>query len=289
MIRFYYILKLIVRGLRHRPWGSLLTLMACWFALCQLSVVLYIVDAADRVSNMPAASASMIAYIKDSASKPEISALEKNIVSMAAVSRVQYIPRQQGLEKMRQWLGDGSPLVEGVDPEILPDAFEITLKRDHAQKVAATAQAVGKLQGIEDVRYRKGLIGYIAGSFDKILICASVLGGIVLICLALVIFLSIRVGIVSRKQQIEVMRMLGANYLFIYAPYLIEAGMYGLLGSLGAFATTSAGAAYLHAHFASLQAFVRPMGACQAAGLLAFACFCSMIGALLAIKRSINA
>jgi len=289
MIQVFYILRLIARGLRYRPWGSLLTLVACWFALCQLSVVLYVVDAADTLSSMPAASASLVAYLKDATPGDGVAGLHKKLSSMKEVSKVLFVPRQQGLEKMKRWLGQDSPLVEGVDPQILPDAFEITLKRDHAGQVADLAQSVGRLSGIDNVRYRRGLVGYIAGSMDKILVCASVLGGVVVICLALLIFLSIRVGIVSRKQQIEVMGMLGASYLFIYAPYLIEAGMYGLLGALAALMTTSAGIGYLHDHVSSLQGFIRPMDAYQAAGLLFFACFCSMTGALLAIKRSINA
>jgi cell division transport system permease protein len=289
MIRFYYILKLIMRGLRMRPWGSLLTLVSCWFALCQLSVVFYVVNVADRISTMPATSGSIIAYLKDSTSQSRIAEVAKELHAMSGVSKVLYIPRQSGLDKMKQWLGQQSPLVEGVDPRILPDAFEITLKREYADKVAVIAQTVGNLAGVEDVRYRKGLIGSIAGSFSQIVFGASVLGAIVVICLALVIFLSIRVGIVSRKQEIEVMGMLGANYLFIYAPYLIEAGTYGLFGSVAALATTGIGIAYLNIRFASLQAFLRPMDTYQAATIVFFACFCSILGALLAIKRSIDA
>jgi cell division protein FtsX len=104
-----------------------------------------------------------------------------------------------------------------------------------------------------------------------------------------VIFLSIRVGIVSRKQEIEVMGMLGANYLFIYAPYLIEAGAYGFLGSIAALATTGIGITYLQTNFSSLQAFLRPMDTYQVATLIIFACFCSVLAALLAIRRSIDA
>ncbi|MGD0819463.1 MAG: permease-like cell division protein FtsX [Desulfomonilia bacterium] len=288
MIRFYYILKLIVRGLRLRPWGSLFTLIACWFALCQLSFVFYIVDVADRASTMPSTSGSMIAYLKDSTSQVRMNELEKQLRSFESVSKVQFIPRQAGLEKMKQWLGPNNSIVEGVDPQILPDAFEITLKREYADKVREIANTLNALSGVNDVRYRKGLIGYIAGSFSEILIGASVLGGIVMICLALVIFLSIRVGIVSRKQEIEVMNMLGANYLFIYAPYLIEAGTYGLLGSCAALATTSIALTYLHVHFTSLQAFLRPLATYQMVGILTFACFCSILGALLAIKRSFD-
>ena len=289
MIRFYYILKLIMRGLHLRPWGGLLTLVSCWFALCQLSVVFYTVNVADRISTMPATSGSIIAYLEDSTPQPRIAQMEEELRKMGAVSKVQYIPRQSGLDKMTQWLGPDNPLVEGVDPRILPDAFEITLKREYADKVAMIAQTVGKLAGVDDVRYRKGLIGSIAGSFSRIVFGASVLGAIVVICLALVIFLSIRVGIISRKQEIEVMGMLGANYIFIYAPYLIEAGMYGFLGSIAALATTGAGIAYLQVHFTSLQAFLRPMDTYQAATVVFFACFCSILGALLAIKRSIDA
>jgi cell division transport system permease protein len=289
LIRFYYILKLIMRGLSLRPWGSLLTLVSCWFALCQLSVVFYTVNVADRISTMPATSGSIIVYMKDSASHARITEMEKALRAMGAVSKVLYIPRQAGLEKMKQWLGAESPLVEGVDPRILPDAFEITLKREFADKVDGIARSIGKSAGVDDVRYRKGLIGSIAGSFSQIVFGASVLGAIVVICLALVIFLSIRVGIISREQEIEVMDMLGANYLFIYAPYLIEAGMYGFLGSIAALATTGIGITYLQNHFTSLQAFIRPMDTYQAATVVFFACFCSILGALLAIKRSIDA
>ena len=286
MIKIYYIFKLIVRGLRLRPWGSILTLVSCWFALCQLALVLYAVDIADRASMMPATSGSMIAYLREGTPEPRITEIEKTFLAMDEISRVQFIPRQQGLQRMKQWLGPDSSMVEGVDPSILPDAFEITLKTEYGGKVASLAAKVALTPGIDDVRYRKGLIGYIAGSYTSITLAASLVAGIVVVCLSLVIFLSIRVGIVSRRQEIEVLGLLGAQYLFIYAPYLIEAGTYGLLGSGAALLTTSGVVGYIHAHFPALQALVRPLGIHQVAGVLFFACLCSIFGALLAIKRS---
>jgi len=46
---------------------------------------------------------------------------------------------------------------------------------------------------------------------------------------------------------------------------------------------------YMHIHFTSLQAFIRELDTYQVTGVLFFACFCSILGALLAIKRSIDA
>ena len=104
MIRLYYILKLIARGLRLRPWGSILTLVACWFALCQLSLVFLAVGVADRASTLPATSGAMVAYIDDGASQSQIEEIGKAIASREETSRVQFVSKEHGLEKMRTWL-----------------------------------------------------------------------------------------------------------------------------------------------------------------------------------------
>ena len=288
MIRLYYILKLIGRGLRLRPWGSVLTLLACWFALCQLSLVFSAVDIADRASTLPATSGAMVAYIREGTPQAQIAGLEKTIGSREEVARVQFISQEQGLEKMKKWLGSESPLVEDVDPQILPAAFEITLHREYADKAAQGAREISRMTGVNDVRYRKGLIGSIAGSFTQILIGASLIGAIVVVCLALVIFLSIRVGIVSRKQEIEVMKMLGATSFFIYAPYIIEGTTYGLIGSGAALSTTSLAFHYIHVHYPVLLTLMQPFTVYQVTGVIFFACFCSVGGAMMAIQRSVD-
>lgn len=288
MIRFYYILKLIVRGLRLRPWGSALTLVACWFALCQLSLVFFTVALADRASTLPATSGAMVAYLSEGVQGHHVEELEQSIRSRQEVAGIQFISQEKGLEKMKKWLGPESSLVEEVDPRILPAAFEITLRREFADRASQVAREISEMNGVNDVRYRKGLIGSIAGSFTQILVGASAVGTIVVVCLALVIFLSIRVGIVSRKQEIEVMKMLGATSFFIYAPYIIEGAAYGLIGSGAALSTTSMAVRYVHVHFPALQALIRPFTIDQVTGVIFFACFCSIVGAMLAIQRSID-
>jgi cell division transport system permease protein len=288
MIRIYYIFKLIMRGLRMRPWGSLLTFFSCWFALCQLSLVLYGVDIAAKASEMPATSGTMIVYLKNGTPQSRVAVVEKNLRRFIEVSQVKFISRQAGLERMKEWLGPDSSMVEGVDPNILPDAFEITLKKEYSDKVADVAGKMVRVPGVDDARYHKGLMGYIAGSYNSIAIAGSLIAAVVIICLSLVIFLSIRVGIVSRKQEIEVLNLLGGQYLFIYAPYLIEAAAYALLGSAAALFTASIAVKYIHAGFPALQSIIQPFGMNQTLGVLFFAFLCSILGALLAIKRSIN-
>lgn len=289
MIRLYYIFKLIVRGLRLRPLGSVLTLISCWFALCQLSLVIFAVDLADRASTMPATSGAMVAYLDEGVQDKHRAELEQGIRSRREVAQVQFVSQEQGLEKMKKWLGAESSLVEDVDPMILPAAFEITLRREYADRAEWLAHEIKAMNGVSDVRYRKGLIGSIAGSFTRVLIGASVAGTVVMVCLALVIFLSIRVGIVSRKQEIEVMKMLGATSFFIYAPYIIEGAAYGLLGSGAALFTASIAFNYAHTHYPALQALIRPFTTIQSAGVTFFACFCSVVGSMFAIKRSVDA
>ncbi len=173
-MKAYYALKLIAYGLQRRPIVSLLALMACWFASCQLAVALLALDTADRASSLPASSGSMVAYVREGVPRARIAQIEKAIRTRPEVASVRFVPREQGLQRMRSWLGPASPLVQDVDPGILPDAFEITLDRRFADRPDQAAARISAIDGLGDVRYSKGLIALAASSFGRIALVASI-------------------------------------------------------------------------------------------------------------------
>jgi cell division transport system permease protein len=173
-VKAYYALKLIAYGLQRRPIVSLLALMACWFASCQLAVALLALDTADRASSLPASSGSMVAYVREGVPRARIAQIEKAIRTRPEVASVRFVPREQGLQRMRSWLGPASPLVQDVDPGILPDAFEITLDRRFADRPDQAAARISAIDGLGDVRYSKGLIALAASSFGRIALVASI-------------------------------------------------------------------------------------------------------------------
>lgn len=285
MIRVLSILKLLLRGMRRRPLGTLFTFVAWWFALCQLILVIHAVNLAGEVKEVRGTTSTMIAYLGSSL---DTRAVRARVSLMEEVRDVVFIPRQEGIERLRQWMGEDNPLVEGLDPDVLPDAFEITLKPLYAGRIDDIARRVRAIPGVEDVRYDRGILGYIADSYHEILAAAAAVALVVVVSLSLVIFLSIRVSIVTRRQEIEVMHSLGAPRSFLYAPYLSEALLSGAGGAVLALFATEGAAAYILGRVPVLHGILKPLQAPEMASIVAFSVLLSLLGAYLAIKKSLD-
>ena len=289
MTRLVYIFKRIGTGLRLRPWGSMLTLMACWFAVCQLFLVLFAVLIANRATLIPGTNSTVMAYLNAPQQQAAVQTIKEKISLIDGVSHVEFIPRGEGLLRMKQWLGPDNPWIDGIDADILPDAFEIKIKTRYTPEIETLAKKVGEIDAIEDVRYSKGLIGYIAGAYHTIVLAGSFIALVVIVCLGMVLFLSVRVGIMTRTQEIEVLNILGAEKTYLYAPYIIEALLYGIIGSTLALITIQASISYIINRIPVLYGIVVPLNLHQGIGIFALACLFCISGAVLAIKRNIDA
>lgn len=118
--RVLSMLKLLVRGVSMRPWASLATLIACWFALCQLMLVFHAAAFASRAKTLSGASGTVIAYLSGRPDTGAVRALGERIAAMEEIAGVEFIPCSTGLERLRQWLGPDDSLVRDLDPKVLP-------------------------------------------------------------------------------------------------------------------------------------------------------------------------
>lgn len=285
MIHPRYLCKHLARSFLARPYGSLFTLLACTLAIAQLAITVYIVDLARQATLLPVSASSMIAYLKDKPPPSVLAGLKDSMRRMEGVSRVEFIPRRAGLERMKQWLGPDNPLVEDLDPEVLPDAFEILLKQEYLIMAPVIAGKIKGLPEIEDVRYNKGLMGRIASSYKGIRSGGILIAALITLSLGLIVFLSIRIKLLSRGQEIEILGILGADAAFLYAPYVVEALLLGITGGiLGSLAARAAINAVL-THMTLLEGVIGALNMREMVVVIGFAALCSLAGALIAIKR----
>lgn len=289
MVRLFYIFKRIATGTRLRPWGSIFTLVACWFAVCQLFLVIFAVIIAGRATLIPGADTSVMAYLKDTQQLFVIQSMKEKIALIDGVSHVEFIPRGEGLLRMKQWLGSDNPWIEGLEADILPDAFEIRIRPQLVEDMESLAGRLRKIPNIEDVRYHTGLVGNIAGAYHTIVFTGVFIALVVIVCLSMVLFLSIRVGIMTRQREIEVLNILGAGRAFLYAPYIIEAACYGIISSVLALMSVHASIGYIAGRLPVLYGIISPLSIHQVFAMMVFVCLFCVTGAVLAIKRNTDA
>ncbi len=280
-----YIARHLRRALTMRPWSMLLTLLAFSLVGTLLALTLYAVDMARTAALVPVSARSMMAYVKGRPSKQAIERVRQDLARLPGIERVVFIPRTEGLARMKNWLGEDNPLVADLEADVLPDAFEVRLDRNHLDQARTLAVRIGHLPEIEDVRYNQGLMGHLAGSYHGIRTAGIVFAGALILCLGLIVFLATRVSLEGRRPELEVLALLGADRLFLYTPHIVEVLGLCIIGAVLGCLTAGYLVEALRAHVSLLQAAMGDFTVTQAAAVVGICMPLSLAGALLALRR----
>lgn len=182
----------------------------------------------------------VVAYLRDDAPPEAVELARSEIASFPEVRQVLYISRDQALEIARQELAEMNAVFSGLDFNPLPASLELRLKpgqRDE-KAVQAVAERVAAYPFVEEVQYGRDwldkvyLLRRVAGA------AAIVLGAAFAIVAAVIIGAAVRMAVFARREEIVVMRLVGATNGFIRRPFLLEGLITGLAGGLIALACT---------------------------------------------------
>jgi cell division transport system permease protein len=169
------------------------------------------------------------AFIADDASIDSVSGAMQALAAMPEVARVDYVSKDQALQRARRDLGEFSDVFEG---EFLPASMEIRLRpglKDQAQ-VKALVERVRAYSVVDDVRYGEEWVDKLYRVRDLAAITGLILGVAFAAVSVIIIGSTIRMAVLARSREISIMRLVGATDNFIRAPFLIEGFAKGVLG-----------------------------------------------------------
>ncbi|MGH7446601.1 MAG: cell division protein FtsX [Longimicrobiales bacterium] len=182
----------------------------------------------------------VVAYLLDDAAPASIQAAQQDIERFSEVRAVRFISREEALAVARRELAELSSIFGSIETNPLPASFEISLNpgQSDAAVIRAVARRVGDMPIVEEVQFGEDWI-------DKIFVLRRV-AGIATLTLglgfaavaALIIGAAIRMAVFARRDEIVIMRLVGATDGFIRRPFVIEGMMTGLIGAILAVAAT---------------------------------------------------
>ena len=156
--------------------------------------------------------------------------LRDSLSQNADVAAVRYVSKDEALTRMRQTLGEKAQLLSQVQGNPLPASLEIQLK--FASSAPSLAQELQRQAPIEDVDYKRDVVDRLLAitSFMRLTGSVIVLG---LGCIALFIIVNTtRIAMYARRQEIEIMKLVGATDWFVRWPFIFEGVFLGLLGGV---------------------------------------------------------
>lgn len=174
----------------------------------------------------------VMAYLQPNTPEPLVAEIKLKIKSMHSVKDVRFISKHEALNLIKKQMNRQSSLFENLKENPLPDAFEILMitSSQSQDKIEALATRLESLPQIEEVEYGQKWIGRFIGFFNLFKFVGCTMGGLFFIAAALIVANTNRLVLYSRREEIEIMRLVGATSRFIKAPFYLEGLVQGAVG-----------------------------------------------------------
>jgi cell division transport system permease protein len=171
------------------------------------------------------------AFISDSTEIESVAAAMKDIGEFPEVARVDYLSKEQALERARKEMGEFADVFEAG---VLPASIEVHLRPGMRSPVIvkSIADRIRTYHFVDDVRYGEEWVEKLY-RLRTIATVAGIALGVAFAAVAVIIIgATIRMTVLARAKEISIMRLVGATDMFIRLPFLIDGLVKGVLGGL---------------------------------------------------------
>lgn len=217
------------KSLGRNGWMSFAAVSAVTVTLFILGIFLLLAMNVNHVAEVIEDQVEIRVSLELEADESVIRRIEHRITAMPEVSQVEFISKEEGLKQLEEDLGDAS-LLEGIEENPLPDVFRV--ETFEPQQTKAVAANIEQFDGVDNARYGEEFTDRLFNVTKTVRNVGVVL--IVLLGLTAMFLISntIRLTILARRREIEIMKLVGATNWFIRWPFFIEGLLIGLLGAI---------------------------------------------------------
>jgi cell division transport system permease protein len=229
-----YALREALAAFRRTPLLALLSVLAIafslfvigLFALTAFNIRLAIEKVEEKVE--------IVAYLSDETTPAQLELAQQEVGALPQVRELRYVTKTEALATAMAEMEEFRDVFSDLENNPLPASFEVRLQpgsRSPAE-VEKIARRLGNYPFVEDVRFGRDWLNTIytlrriAGGV------AMVIGGAFALVAAIVIATAVRITVFARREEIGIMRLVGATDGFVQRPFLLEGLMSGLLGGM---------------------------------------------------------
>lgn len=224
----------------RNPFASLLTMAVLGLSLTLPSALYVLVKNTSSVSDQWQEASQISLFVRKDVSAQELQTFKTQVSLNDAVSSVELIPKQQGLEEFKQRSGFGDTLDYLADNP-LPDVLIVIPQPGHRGAEAAK-QLLLELERAREVDFGKLDVEWLTRLQALLALAEDVLGALaMLLCVSVILIVgnTIRLNILSKREEIVIMKLVGATNAFIQRPFLYTGAWYGFIGGIVAWLATA--------------------------------------------------
>ena len=202
----------------------ILTLFICGvFAIIVLNI--------DHFAGEIESTVEIQAFLADDLDEAAVEQVKNNIEKAGGVEAVSFVPKEEAIESMAKRLGYTTQgLLDSLGDNPLPDSYMVQVKT--ADDVVPTADALSGINGISEVKYGQGTVEKLFSLLNWVRYFGIGIIVFLIIASIIIVAFNIKMSVASRRNEIEIMRYVGASNWYIRWPFCIAGMVMGLIGGI---------------------------------------------------------
>lgn len=222
-------LKTMWHHVRRSPYQATAAVLIMFVAFLAVSVFTILVIGSNKVINYFESKPQVTIFFKDEAKQGDIAGLEESLQASGKVASMHFVSKQDALQIYREQNKNDPLLLELVTADILPASLEISTVQ--IQDLPAISDSVKTNPIVQEVVFQKDVVSALSTWTNAIRILGIALIATLTIVSVFIMTTIIGIKISQKRDEIEIMRLIGATKWYISYPFVLEGIFYGLTGA----------------------------------------------------------
>jgi len=168
-------------------------------------------------------------FFKDTAEKSQADSLKTTLEATGKTANIKYVSKEDALAIYKEQNKNDPLLLEMVNADILPASLEVSATDPrHLKELEPIMKAA---EGVEEVIYQKDVVDTLVSWTNAVRLVGSILVVLLSFNAILIVMTIIGMKVALKKDEVEILKLIGASKWYIQLPFLLEGGMYGVVGS----------------------------------------------------------
>lgn len=211
---------------------SMTAFISTTMVLILLGTIVFFATMADTLSRSVKENFTVEILLEDSLTQAQTKEMKRELTAMPYAKRVTYISKEQATKTMAEAYDTDPTEFTGYSP--FPASFEVNLKADYAVKDSLDLYmpSLKKAVGVTDVIYPEDLMSVVNQNIKNVSIVLLIIASLLALISVALINNTVRLNIARRRQTIQTMKLVGANWSFIRRPFIRRAFWLGFFAAL---------------------------------------------------------
>lgn len=245
--------------------ASAFAIVAIALAMIVLGALLLVTWNVERLLAEWSSATEFSVFLRDEATSEERGALEALIDGSGVVEAREYVSKADALTRFRREFAELASLTEGFDDNPFPASVEVRIRPEAEAdgRADALVRRVAALPGVADVRYDREWLARVASGLTAVRGAGLALALVMALAAAVTVASVVLLGLHGRRDELEVMQLVGSPITFIRGPFVAEGVLQGGIGALFALGLLWLGSAAVGAWWGAELAVVLEGGSLE--------------------------